>query len=81
MEEQGDLHSGGDQTEGSACFPPRRPVARTPAPCVPAPWRPKAAHRGMHVSCRDPGVWPGTARVRESAWAPKEPPGNPGVWT
>ena len=29
MEEQGDLRSGGDVTEGPAGLPPRRPVART----------------------------------------------------
>ena len=66
MEEQGDLRSGGDVTEGSAGLPPRRPVARTPAPCFRAPWRRRAAYRWMQVSCGGQGTaWalPGRERT------------------
>ena len=75
MEEQGDLRSGGDVTEGSAGLPPRRPVARPTAPCVPAPWRQRAAYRGMQVSCGGQGTaWalPG----REWGPGPREIPGK-----
>ena len=56
MEEQGDLRSGGDGTEGSAGLPPRRPVARTPALCVRSPWRQRADYGGMQVSCGGQGM-------------------------
>ena len=61
---------------------PRRPVARTPAPCVPAPWRRWAAYGGMQASCGSQGMaWalpgqeraPGTREsTRENAqpWPP-----------
>ena len=71
MEEQGDLRSSGDGTDGSSGLPPRRPVARTPAPCVRAPWRQRAANPGMQVSCAGQGTaWslPG----RERAPGPRE---------
>ena len=65
MEEQGDLRSGGDVTEGSAGLPPRRPVARPTAPWVPAPWRQRAAYRGMQVSCGGQGTaWATPGRER-----------------
>ena len=73
MEEQGDLRSGGDGTQGSAGLQPRRPVARTPAPCVPAPWTRWAAYGGMQASCGGQGTaWalPGRERApgtRESS--------------
>ena len=63
-------------------MPPRRPVARTPAPCVPAPWRRWAAYGGMQASCGSQGMaWalpgqeraPGTREsTRENAqpWPP-----------
>ena len=74
------LRSGGDWTEGSAGLPPRRPVARTPAPGVRAPWRHRAAYRGMQVSCGGQGMaWalPG----RERAPGPRESPReNPQPW-
>ena len=75
MEEQGDLRSGGDVTEGSAGLPPRRPVARTPAPSFRAPWRQRAAYRWMQVSCGGQGTaWalPG----RERTPGPRENPGK-----
>ena len=51
MEEQGDLRSGEDGTEGSAGFPQLRPLTHTPAPQVLAPRRKRAAYCGMQVSC------------------------------
>ena len=80
MEEQGDLRSGGDGTEGSAALPPRRPVARTPAPCVRAPWRQRAAYRGMQVSCGGQGTaWALSGRQRGPG--PRESPQeNPQAW-
>ena len=75
MEEQGDLRSGGDVTEGYAGLPPRRPVSRTPAPCFRAPWRQRAAYRWMQVSCGGQGTaWalPG----RERTPGPRENPGK-----
>ena len=79
MEEQGDLHSGGDVTEGSAGLPPRRPVARPTAPCVPAPWRQRAAYRRMQVSCGGQGTeWALPGREwgpgpREIPWQNRHP--------
>ena len=66
MEEQGDLRCGEDGTEGSAVLPPRRPVARTQAPFVPAPWRMWAAYGRMQASCGGEGTpWalPGRERA------------------
>ena len=74
-------------------MPPRRPVARTPAPCVPAPWRRWAAYGGMQASCGSQGMaWalpgqeraPGTREsTRENAqpWPPwlQWPPQAPAV--
>ena len=59
-----------------AGLPQVRPVARTPAPCVRAPRRQMAPYHGMQVSCGGQGDGVGTPRVRESAWAPTEPPGK-----
>ena len=80
MEEQGDLRSGGDETEGSAGLPPRRPVARTPAPGVPAPWRHRAVCRVMQVSCGGQGTaW--ALLQQERAPGPRESPqDNPQPW-
>ena len=80
MEEQGDLRSGGDETEGSAGLPPRRPVARTPAPGVPAPWRQRAVYRVMQVSCGGQGTaW--ALLQQERAPGPRESPqDNPQPW-
>ena len=89
MEEQGDLRSGGDVTEGSAGLPPRRPVARTPAPCFRAPWRQRAAYRWMQVSCGGQGTaWalpglrgrlgPERTRAKSPALAPVAPVASPG---
>ena len=77
MEEQGDLRSGGDGTEGSAGLQPRRPVARTPAPCVPAPWTRWAAYGGMQASCGGQGTaWalPGRERAPGTRESPGESP-------
>ena len=71
MEEQGDLRSGGDGTEGSAGLPPRRPVARTPALCVRSPWRQRADYGGMQVSCGGQGMaWalPGRKKKKKEPW-------------
>ena len=66
--------------EDSVGFLQCRPVTRTPAPCVRAPWRQRAAYRGMQVSCGGPGTeWalPG----RERAPGPRESPlENPRPW-
>ena len=89
MEEQGDLSSGGDVTEGSAGLPPRRPVARTPAPCFRAPWRQRAAYRWMQVSCGVKGprghspeergsLGPETTPAKSPAVAPVAPVASPG---
>ena len=51
MVEKGDIRDGGDWTVVSAGLPPRRPFTGTPAPCVRAPWRHRAAYLGMQVSC------------------------------
>ena len=63
----------GDGTEGSAGLPPRRPVARTPAPCVRAPWRQRAAYRRMQVSCGGQGTTWALPR-RENVPRPRESP-------
>ena len=74
-------------------MPPRRPVARTQAPCVPAPWRRWAAYGGVQASCGGEGTpWalpgreraPGTREsTRENAhpWPPwlQWPPQAPAV--
>ena len=58
MEEQGDLRSEEDGTEGSAGFQQLSPVPRTQALGVRAPWRQRAAYRRMQVSCGGQGtVW------------------------
>ena len=51
MEEQGDLRSGEDGTEGSADFQQLRPVNGTPAPGLRAPLRPRATYLAVQVSC------------------------------
>ena len=56
MEEQGDLRSGGDRTEGSAGLRPLRPVAHVPAARFRAPWRQRAAYRGTQVACMGQGA-------------------------
>ena len=56
MEEQGDLRSGGDRTEGSAGLRPLRPLAHAPAARVRAPWRQRAAYRGTQVACMGQGA-------------------------
>ena len=80
MTRQEDHRSGEDGMEDSVGFLQCRPVTRTPAPCVRAPWRQRAAYRGMQVSCGGPGTeWalPG----RERAPGPRESPlENPRPW-
>ena len=67
--------------DGGVCgLPPRRPVARTPALCVRAPWRQRAAYRGMQVSCGGQGTaWalPGRQRAPGPPESPRE---NPQPW-
>ena len=56
---------------------PRRPVARTPAPCVPAPWTRWAAYGGMQASCGGQGTaWalPGRERAPGTRESPGESP-------
>ena len=58
-------------------MPPRRPVARTPAPCVPAPWTRWAAYGGMQASCGGQGTaWalPGRERAPGTRESPGERP-------
>ena len=50
MEEQGDLRSGGDVTEGSPCFPPRRQVA----PTLPLVFEPLGGRGPPIPVCRGP---------------------------
>ena len=66
MEEQGDLSSGGDGTEGFTGLLSHRPYAHTPTPCLQARWRQRAAYRGMLESCGVQGmawVLPGPERA------------------
>ena len=71
MEEQEDLRSGKDGTEGSAGFPKLRPLTPTLAPGLRAPWRQWAAYRGIPVSCGVHGTAWALSR-RERTPGPRE---------
>ena len=75
MEEQGDLGSAGDGTEGSGGLPRLRPVAPT-LPLVSEPQGGEgclSGNAGVLQGSRD-GVR--TSGVREGTWAPRDTPGK-----
>ena len=80
MEEQGDLRSGEDGTEGSAGFPQLSLGNAHPGPRGPSPREAEgrlSRDAGVLWGSRD-GV--GTLQAREGTWAPREPLGKPEVW-
>ena len=89
MEEQGDLRSGGDVTEGSPCFPPRRQVA----PTLPLVFEPLGGRGPPIPGCRGPAgvkgrrghspgergsLGPERTRAKSPALAPVAPVASPG---